>query len=219
MEQLGDRIAELAAHIQAADHRLLEMIREFDRGSGWAEQGARSCAHWLSWRIGLDLGAAREKVRVARALENLPRLSEALRKGEISYSKVRAVTRIANPENEKDLLTVALGGTASQVETVVRAWRKADPDIERASARAHQRERYLQTYTDDDGMLVVRGRLPAEVGVVLVKALEAAGEKLYRRRKDGRVAPGGYRTRGSHRSGRARLAHPAPLVYGFAARQ
>jgi Domain of unknown function (DUF222) len=112
-DELGDEIADLAARLPAADYRLLLLIREFDAGLGWLQQGARSCAHWLSWRIGLDLGAAREKVRVARALESLPRISESMSKGEISYSKVRAVTRVATPDNEEQLLTVALGGTAS----------------------------------------------------------------------------------------------------------
>src|SRR6187200_3497199 len=89
LDRLGDEIAELSAHLEAATARLLDRIREFDARGGWSN-GFRSCAHWLSWRVGLDLGAAREKVRVARALAELPAIDEALRKGEISYSKVRA---------------------------------------------------------------------------------------------------------------------------------
>ena len=96
LDVLENEIAELAAHIHAATYRLLCCIREFDQLGGW-DSGFRSCAHWLNWRIGLDLGAAREKVRVARALEDLPAISEALRRGEVSYSKVRAITRIATP--------------------------------------------------------------------------------------------------------------------------
>jgi hypothetical protein len=84
LERIGDEIAELSAHLQAAEYRLLCLIREFNEGGGWFHQGARTCAHWLSWRIGLDLGAAREKVRVAKALANLPRLSEAASRAEIS---------------------------------------------------------------------------------------------------------------------------------------
>ena len=78
LERLGDQIAELAAHLDAATYRLLVLIREFDAREGW-HLGFRTCAHWLSWRTGIDVGAAREKVRVARALERLPRLSEAMR--------------------------------------------------------------------------------------------------------------------------------------------
>ena len=181
MERLGDQIAELSACIDAATHRLLLLIAEFDRRSGWNDGACQSCAHWLSWRIGLDLGAAREKVRVARALEKLPRISEALRRGEISYSKARAVTRVATPENEEKLLGVARGGTASQVEKIVRAWRQVDAAQELRQANRHQERRYLQAYTDEDGMLVIRGRLSPEAGAAVLRALEAAQEKLYRK--------------------------------------
>src|SRR5438132_8282718 len=86
LDRLGDEIAELSAHLDAADARLLDLIREFDARGGWAN-GFRSCAEWLSWRVGLASGAAREKVRVARALGMLPRLARALAHGEVSYSK------------------------------------------------------------------------------------------------------------------------------------
>jgi len=110
LERLGDQIAELAAHLDAATARLLDLIREFDARGGWGN-GFRSCAHWLAWRIGLELGAAREHVRVARALGSLPRLREALARGELSYSKIRALTRIATPETEERLLAVGRAGS------------------------------------------------------------------------------------------------------------
>src|SRR2546421_5314494 len=94
LEKLGDEIAELSAHLDAASARLLELIREFDARDGW-NNGHASCAHWLAWRVGLDLGAARERVRVARAVGALPRLARALARGELSYAKVRALTRVA----------------------------------------------------------------------------------------------------------------------------
>ena len=109
LARLGDRIAELSARIQAATHELLVLIRELDEQEGW--DGCLTCAHWLSWRAGLSPGAAREHVRVARALGELPKLSDAMRPGRVSYSKVRAVTRVATPENEQALLDVALAGT------------------------------------------------------------------------------------------------------------
>jgi hypothetical protein len=96
LEELGEQIAALAAQISAATYELLTMLRDFDERSGW-NCGFRSCAHWLCWRVGLDPGAAREKMRVARALGALPLLSAAMLRGEISYSKVRALTRIATP--------------------------------------------------------------------------------------------------------------------------
>jgi hypothetical protein len=92
---LGDEIAALAASITVATHRLLALLRAFDEAEAWGSDGALSCAHWLSWRIGLDLGAAREKVRVARALGKLPAIDHAFARAELSYSKVRAVTRVA----------------------------------------------------------------------------------------------------------------------------
>jgi hypothetical protein len=96
LDQLGDAIADLSAHLEAATARLLDLIREVDARGGW-NTGFRSCAHWLGWRVGLDLGAARERVRVARALGTLPRLAQALARGELSYAKVRALTRVATP--------------------------------------------------------------------------------------------------------------------------
>ena len=112
---LGDAIAELAARIQAATYELLVMIQQFDARGGWG-QGFTSCAHWLNWRTGLALGAAREKVRVARALADLPRLSAEMRRGALSYSKVRALTRVATPETEARLLDFARCATAAHVE-------------------------------------------------------------------------------------------------------
>ena len=105
LDRLGDEIAELSAHLEAATARLLDLIRQFDARGGWGN-GFRSCAHWLSWRVGLDIGAAREKVRVARALGTLPRLARALARGELSYAKVRALTRVATLETEERLLGV-----------------------------------------------------------------------------------------------------------------
>ena len=109
LERLGDQIAELSAHLDAASAHLLDLIRDFDERGGW-NNGFRSCAHWLNWRAGLELGAAREKVRVARALGMLTRIRAALARGEISYSKVRAITRVATTETEERLLVVARAG-------------------------------------------------------------------------------------------------------------
>ena len=102
IDPLGDEIALLSAHITAATYRLLCLLRVYDEEERW--HGFRSCAHWLSWRTGISLGPAREKVRVARCLPALSLIPEAFATGEISYSKVRAMTRIANPENEARLL-------------------------------------------------------------------------------------------------------------------
>ena len=178
LARLGDRIAELSARIQAATHELLVLIREFDEQEGW--DGCLTCAHWLSWRAGLSPGAAREHVRVARALGELPKLSDAMRRGKVSYSKVRAVTRVATPENEQTLLDVALAGAAAHVERIARAWRRIDRNVEQAEERRRNASRGLRTWVDEDGMVVVRGRLTPEVGAVLRRALEAACDQARR---------------------------------------
>jgi uncharacterized protein DUF222 len=142
LERLGDEIAELAAHLDAATARLLELIREFDARGGWGN-GFRSCAAWLSWRVGLEPGAAREHVRVARALGSLPRLAQALARGELSYSKVRALTRVATPETEERLLAVGRAGTAEHVELIVRGWRRMDRKAEAQETTRRHRNRAL----------------------------------------------------------------------------
>src|SRR5712664_2638639 len=184
LERLGDEIAALSAHLDAASARLLDLIREFDARGGWGN-GFKSCAHWLTWRIGLDRGAAREKVRVARALGTLPRLADALARGELSYSKVRALTRVATPETEERLLKVGRAGTAEHVERIVRGWRRVDRIAEAKQSAQRHRSRGLRVYQDEDGMVVIHGRLEPETGAVLMKALEAAREALYQRARTG----------------------------------
>ncbi len=175
-ERLGEDIAELSARIQAATYQLLVMLRAFDEREGWS--GFQSCAHWLNWRTGLALGAAREKVRVARALGDLPLLSDAMRRGQLSYSKVRALTRVATPDNERRLLGFAECAPASYVERLARAWARVDRQAEAADERRRHERRNLSTWVDDDGMVVVRGRLSPEVGAVVRRALEAAADRL-----------------------------------------
>src|SRR2546429_2679619 len=180
LERLGDQIAELSAHLNAASARLLDLLREFDARGGWGN-GFSSCAAWLTWRVGLEPGAAREHVRVARALGTLPLLAQALARGELSYSKIRALTRVASPETEERLLAVARAGTAEHVERIVRGWRRVDRIAEARESTRRHRSRALHVYRDEDGMVVIRGRLAPEVGAVLVHALAAAREMLYQR--------------------------------------
>jgi hypothetical protein len=178
-EDLGETIAALAARLHAATYELLVLLREFDARTGW-NNGFLSCAHWLHWRTGIDLGAAREKVRVARALAALPRVSAAMQRGQLSYAKVRALTRVASPENEQSLLDVALAGTCTHVERFVRAWRRVDRVEAARQAETNHLNRQLSTWVDDDGMVVLRGRLTPEVGAVVQRALEAAADRLFR---------------------------------------
>lgn len=128
LDVIGEEIATFAARINIARHAMLTRLRAFDSHGGWGRAGAVSCAHWLSWRINMKLTAAHEHVRVARALANLPKIDAAFRRGELSYSKVRALTRAATPETEQDFLDVALHGTADQMERLVRAYRRVRED-------------------------------------------------------------------------------------------
>jgi hypothetical protein len=172
LESLGERIAEQAAHIDCALHRLLSDLRTFDRGGGWHAQGARSCAHWLSWRLGWGLGAAREHLRVADRLAELPLLDEALRRGEISYSKVRAITRVATPENEAALLEVARHCPGHELETVCRKYRSvlrhdADPDPE-----GDRQRRWVARRDTADGMVRIEAVLHPEEAALVWAALD-----------------------------------------------
>ncbi len=177
-ERMGEEIATLAARIDAATYELLVLIRKFDELGNWG-CGFLSCAHFLNWRIGLAPGAARERVRIARALGYLPRISAAMKRGELSYSKVRALTRVARPDTEETLLGVARTGTAAHVEQIVRAWRRIDRSVEAADDELRDASSEVTTHVDENGMVVIRGRLAPEAGEVLRKAIEAAGERLY----------------------------------------
>ena len=206
LHALEDGIAELTALLDAATHRLLRMVAEFDRLRGWVPGGFRSCAEWLSWRTGMAPGAARERVRVARALEDLPRVSAALERGELSYSKARALTRVARTESEERLLAVALHATAAQTERLVAGWARLDREaagaaevaMDQASAREAEAlrhaARHLHLRQDlVDGSWILKGRLDPEVGILLQKALELAGEALFRAESggDSGAEPGG----------------------------
>ncbi len=184
IEHLEDQITELAAHIHAATYRLLQLIREYDACDGWSAPGLRSCAHWLNWKCGIDLGAAREKVRVAHALKELPRISAMFRKGRVSYSKVRAMTRVATRKNERFLLMIARYGTAAHVERVVRNYRK----VKRIEALTQENTRHMQRelswYVDDEGYWVLRGRFTPEQGALIQNALEQAMEEDFQEQKN-----------------------------------
>jgi len=177
-EMLGQEITLLAGQINAANHRLLKMIAEFDRREAWGGGGTvRSCAHWLNWKCGIALGAAREKVRVAHCLEDLPQIDTSFAAGEISYSKVRAMTRVATAKNEDFLLRIAQHGTASHVEKVVAKYKGVQTTDEEAKECEQDNERKLVYYQDQDGMWVIHARLTPEAGALVVKAIEAVAKQ------------------------------------------
>jgi hypothetical protein len=195
-DDLEAELLGLAGHIAAAECRFLQLLAEFDHRKGWAGDGIRSCAHWLSWRAGMDVRTATERLRIAHALRNLPRITEAFGVGELSYSKVRAISRIvgsdtatltrlaaeiaagdselrhiavADPDTaEEVLLSLARNGTASHLETVVRAVRRRHIPPESHAAR-----RSLSWQWEEDGSLVLRARLTPDEGAAFIASIEA----------------------------------------------
>lgn len=176
---LGDEIASLSARLNAGTYRLLALIAEFDRLEGWKREGFSSCVAWLAYRTRLDKMTAREKVRIARALAALPKTSEAMARGELSFSQVRAITRAADPESEEELLEHARTMSAAQLEKLVRSWKKLPREDEtRLEARIHA-SRTLSIFPDDEGAYLIRGRLEPQVAALLMRAIEAASDALY----------------------------------------
>jgi hypothetical protein len=173
-EKLGQKITLLAGQMNVGSHFLLTLIAEFDLRKGWNVDGTvRSCAYWLNWQCGIALGAAREKVRVARCLQWLPLIDASFASGEISYSKVRAMTRVATPQNEDFLLMIARYGTASHVEKVVAKYKSVQTTDEDAKEREQENERKLVYFQDQDDMWVIHAKLPPEAGALVIKAIEA----------------------------------------------
>src|SRR4030095_635402 len=162
LDELAAEICTLAGRINAANHRRLTLIAECDRRNGWSDSVTQSCAHWLNWKCGIAMGAAREKVRVARALEKLPKVGAAMECGKLSYSKAREITRIAGPENEDYLLMIAAHGTAQHVENLVRAYRRCQEAEEMSREACQQQNRRVSFRHEDDGSLMLICRLPAE---------------------------------------------------------
>ena len=180
LEALEEEIVLLAAHLHAAEHRFLTLVAEYDRLRGWELGGHRSCAHWLAFRTGFDLGACRERVRAARALAKLPEISASMSRGELSFSKVRALSRVATPENESDLLELARGCTAAQLEKMVRGFKLGSRQDEADREKDRFESRTFSVFPDEEGMYVVKAKLTPEVGALLMRAVEAAGDVLYR---------------------------------------
>ncbi|MGY1747233.1 DUF222 domain-containing protein [Blastococcus sp. SYSU D00695] len=179
LDELARRITSAAVRLAAATAAWLALIAEFDRREGWGGHGVRSCAHWLAWQCGMSTGTAREHVRVARALSVLPATAAAFAAGRLTYSKARAITRVADPATEGTLLELAHETTASQLERVVREWRRDErPDLR--AAREKQRFEY---HWDDDGDLHVRLCLDAETGAAFLAGVDSVAERDARRER------------------------------------
>jgi hypothetical protein len=202
LEHLEHQICQLAAQLTASTARWLALLGEFDRRDGWWScPGIRSMAEWVSWRCALSSRAAREHVRVARALPELPQIREAFESGQVSYSKVRVLTRVAEADSETELLELARYATAAQLERMLRAFRR----VSCAEAQDAYENRYLTYYWDEDGSLCLRARLPAEEGALVLEALHESRDALFRERDDSERGPAGP----SPASGSAEPPEPA----------
>src|SRR4051812_2450296 len=175
LERLEADIVALATQLTAATARLLDMIGEFDAAEGWRDWGMRSTAHWLTWKCGIGMTAAREQVRVARSLRGLPVTAGAFAAGRLSYSKVRAVTRFATADDEASIVEVAECATAAQMEQLQAAMRRARTANDVRERHAARGVRY---HFDDDGSMVGTFRLPPEAAATVVKAFDVARGRL-----------------------------------------
>jgi hypothetical protein len=176
-----DRVAVLFGEITAATRDFLAALARSDHHRDWEDEGFGSCAEWLAWRIGITRGTANEKVRAARALEHLPLVSDAMARGELSFTKVRALTRAATPENEAELLTFARASSAANLERLVRGWKTLGRVDEAQQERIRHNRRCFSVSPDERGMYVVRGRLTPEVGAAL--------DTLVRRNRERGITP------------------------------
>jgi hypothetical protein len=183
-DTLGERIAEHVAHIDAAMHLLLTDIREFDQAGGWSFQGFPTCAHWLAWRVGWTLGTAREHVRVANKLVDLPLIDEALRNGEMSYCKVRAMTRVATPANEHMLLEEARYTTGQQIEVICRKYAMVQRHDQESNERDDAERRHLRRRDLPDGMVQIVATLHPEEAAAVWAALERVAKERCRNRAE-----------------------------------
>src|SRR3954471_21073342 len=189
-DELADDILVTAGRVAAGEAHLLALIGEFDRREAWGGTGMLSCAHWLSWRLGLGLNAARERVRVAQRLRELPDIDAAFSAGRMSWSQVRAATRVASPHDGIDWVHLAKHASGAQLERIVRGVRRAQSiaEAEADPQLARYRMRTRTSY-DPDGTMVITIRSSAEDGSVILAGIEATRADLERRRKAAAAAP------------------------------
>jgi hypothetical protein len=171
-ERLEAELCQLAADLAAGTARWFTLIAEYDRRKVWASWECRSMAAWLAGHVGVSRITARQYVQVARTLEHFPLLNATFETGRLSYSRVRAVCRVITPTSEEDLVNMALNATAPQLERFVRSVERASKSVAPDDDRSQHERRQFAIISDDDGTWIVRGRLPAEVGTALRRALD-----------------------------------------------
>jgi hypothetical protein len=174
IDELDTAIVSCAARINAATYEWLLLVRQFDERAGYLRWGLDNGAEWLAWRCDLSLITAKEKIRVAHALKILPAISESFSQGELSYTKVRELTRVATGDNEQNLLDFALRTTATNVAQRCRELRMGDESSINTAARAFAKRSLRIRRDPHRGTMVVSVELPMESGELLEKALDKA---------------------------------------------
>jgi hypothetical protein len=174
IDEIDRAIVALSTRINAANYELLVLIRQFDERAGWLKWGFLNCTDWLHWRCDLSVSAAREKVRVAHALKTLPATAVAFSCGELSYSKVRALTRVASRYNEEELLAFASKTTAARVEERCRELRCGTEASVSESNRAYAQRSLTVRRDSVSGTMTITVELPLESGELVDKALDRA---------------------------------------------
>ena len=202
LERLEAELCAWSANLAAGEYRWFALLAEFDRRLGWQQWECHSCVAWMSWQLGLDARTARVKLRVAHALAISPLIAEQMRQGRLSYSKVRAITRIAEPANEASLVEIALAGTTAHVERVVAGYRRALPPDDEASDDVQWAKRALHVRHNEDRTITLTVTIPAATAMEVLSAvdhfapragIEPDGERasLAARRADAVVAMAG----------------------------
>ena len=184
LDQLEAEIISLSTHINAQEYEFLVLLREFDLRQGWKAYHFSHCSEWLNMKCGMAPGTAREKLRVANALFDLPQTSTAFAKGDLSYSKARALSRIATPTTEEHLLDFALKATAAHVDRHCMELRNVERSVSTGDANRLHENRYLCCSPHSDGSVTLSVELPKETANLVMKALEMAAPQLNEKQDD-----------------------------------
>jgi hypothetical protein len=177
LDQLETDIIGLSQHINASEYEFLVLLREFDLRQGWKAYHFNNCAEWLNMKCGMAPRTARDKLKVANALYDLPTISGAFQKGDLSYSKARSLCRVATPQTESELLGFALKSTAGHVERHCIGLRNAMRGLSTRDARRLHRQRHLTVSPNLDGSVTLMVELSKEQADLVIKALELAGAR------------------------------------------
>lgn len=182
-ESISLQVKRLTQALDRGTCKLIRLLPTFDRHQGWAEDGQRSCVAWLNTYCGMSLSAAHDRCRVAYALEKLPIITQLFMLGELSWSKVRAITRIATPENETELASQALLMSASALEQLARQHRDVKTqdqnNQENEKANRQYQNRTVHYRFDHHGMVTIHASLPPLEGAAVLKSLARAEDELY----------------------------------------